>query len=242
MHSLFSTKDRTRLTTKRYNESIYRFLNSSAWSSMRLVREFWDGWFSNYDEDRRIALARRFQSFDDHAHLSAFLELFTFAVLKRAGMKVEIEPPIGSFALEFLGHQSDGRELFVECTATGQRTEVVGADAREGELLDAIDGVSTGSFMLTVTFRRRGVQMPPVKMLTGWLESWINGLGDAGGDEVWEHNDWVVHFAAVSGDDEADGGIAMVGPTLTDATVPIARLRSAIDRKASKMENWLNPF
>jgi hypothetical protein len=244
MSSLFGSRDRTRRTGKKYNESVYGFLNASAWASFQRIREFWDGWFAQYDGERKTALARRFQSLDDHAHLSAFLELFTFAVLKRSGMAIEVEPQIGELALEFLAETNSGQRLFVECTATGQRADEAGPDAREGELLEAIDRIPTGRFILVVTVRKRGPQMPSIRLLTSWLQTWLESLEGEGGEETWEESDWAIHFSAVSADDsESSGrGIGILGPTVTDATDQTARLRRAIDRKASRYGDLQEPL
>jgi hypothetical protein len=203
---------------------------------MQLIRDFWDDWFRQYDGERKTALARRFQSLDDHTHLSAFLELFTFAVLKRSGMSVEIEPPVGDLSLEFLATGETGERLFVECTATGQRAEEVNADAREGEILEAIERVPTGSFILAVNVRRRGEQSPSTSSVTKSLAAWLEGLNVAGGETTWEDRGWVIHFAAISGENSEDSGkgIGILGPTISDPKEETARLRRAIDRKASK--------
>ncbi|MCH7577799.1 MAG: hypothetical protein IH822_08385, partial [Chloroflexi bacterium] len=120
MMRLFSSYERTRTSSRRYNEPIYSFLDASAWPSIARIREFWEGWFSQYDEDKKPALAGRFQSADNHNLLSAFLELFTFAVLKRTGYSSQIDVPVGTRTLDFLASSSDGPTFYAECTATGR--------------------------------------------------------------------------------------------------------------------------
>jgi hypothetical protein len=211
---------------------------------MQLIRDFWDDWLRQYEGQRKTAFARRFQSFDDHTHLSAFLELFTFAVLKRSGMSVEIEPAVGDLSLEFLATGKAGQRLFVECTATGQRAEEVNADAREGQVLEAIERVPTGRFILAVNVKRRGEQSPSTSLVTKSLEAWLEGLDAAGGEKTWEDCGWVIHFAAISGENAEDAGkgIGILGPTISDANEETARLRRAIDRKASKYGTLVEAF
>src|SRR3972149_11591736 len=154
---LFSSGERTPTTTRRYNDPISSFLATSAWPSVERIREFWEGWFSQYDDAKKPGLAPRFQSYDNPPHLSAFLELFTFAVLKRSGYEVEIEPPAGSKAREFLASMSErDLKVYAKCTATGQRADEASADAREADVLDAIDKEPTGHFLLQVEFDERG--------------------------------------------------------------------------------------
>lgn len=175
--SLFSTAKRERSDGSRYNEPAYSFLNTSAWPSVGRVREFWEDWFAPYDDDKKIGLAARFQSYDDHPHLSALLELFTFAILRRSGYEIDIEPPVGSKVLEFFASRGkhDPR-FFVECTATGQRVAEASTDALEADALEAIDKVPAGPFLLRVEFLQHGPQAPPAKRLTSGLTSWLATL------------------------------------------------------------------
>ncbi len=130
MTSLFSAGKRTRTSGSRYNESFYSFLNTSGWPSVKRVRDFWEGWFTQYPEDKKAAVAARFRSLDDHPHISAFLELFTFAVLRRSGYELEVEPPVGDLALEFLTKgEPKSSSFYVECTATGRHRSQVGKEA-----------------------------------------------------------------------------------------------------------------
>lgn len=225
---------------KAYREPIFRFLDTSAWPSVERVRDFWEDWFAKYDGAKQKGLAARFQSFDDHAHLSAFLELFTFAILSRGGYRPGVEPPAGRFALEFLAKTLDSQDFYVECTATGQRAEEVGADAREAEILDAIEKVPTGRLLFGVKFDKQGKEMPSLRDLRNWLQEWLQSLEDeedleSVGHAEWSDRGWVIAFTALAPVDEAqdEGGIGFIGPAVSDSDEHL-RLRRAIDRKASK--------
>lgn len=256
MMRLFSSGERTPTATRRYNEPMYSFLDTSAWPSVDRVREFWEGWFSQYDSAKRPDLAARFQSYDNHQHLSAFLELITFAILGRAGFEIEIEPSVGKVALEFLASMNE-RELkfYCECTATGQRAEESGADAREADVLEAIDKVPTGHFLLQVDFEKRGSQAPSIRRLRRGLTSWLASLDHVAAiDEfrdtnrlnewTWAEGDWRVKFGALPaeadpGDDE--GALGMIGPRVLDMKEHL-QLRKVIDRKASKYGSLAAPL
>ncbi len=256
MMRLFSSGERTPTITRRYNEPRYSFLDASAWPSVVRVREFWEGWFSQYDDTKKPGLAARFQSYDNHPHLSAFLELFTFAVLKRSGYEIEIEPPAGSRALEFLASMTE-RDLkfYSECTATGQRAAEAGANAREADVLEAIDNVPTGHFLLQVEFEKRGSQAPSIRRLHAELTSWLASLDHVAAiDEfretnqlhewTWSKGDWRIKFAALPaeaelGDDQ--GALGIIGPRAFDVNEHL-RLRAAIDRKASKYGSLAAPL
>ncbi len=210
---------------------------------MERVRQFWESWLLQYDQDKKPSLAARFQSYDNHPHLSAFLELFTFAALRRAGYQVEIEPSVGQWALEFLARMDEpDLKFYCECTATGQRAEEAGADAIESDILDAIDNVPTRRFLLGVRFLKRGRQSPSITRLRQGLTEWLSSLedrssiSDSNPEWVWEDRGWSVRFWVFPpepDDTEAEGGLGMIGPEVFDAKEHL-RLRRAIDRKASK--------
>lgn len=256
MTQLFDTHERARTDGRRYNEPIYSFLNTSAWPSVERVREFWEGWFSRYHDARKPDLAARFRSYDNHPHLSAMLELFTFAALKRSGYELEIGPPAGSRALDFQASVS-GRDFkfYAECTATGQRAEEAGVNALEADILHAIDKVPTGHFLLQVEFDGRGSQAPSVTRLRTELTSWLASLDHVTAiDEfretnrlpgwTWEGGGWRIKFAALPA--EADSGhdagaIGIIGPRVLDMDQHL-RLRRALDSKASRYGSLAAPL
>lgn len=255
MTNLFSVVERTRVSGRRYNESSYSFLNTSAWPSVRRVREFWEGWFTEYPEDKRMALAARFRSLDDHAQLSAFLELFTFAVLRRSGYELQVEPPAGDLALEFLTKGEAGHPSFyVECTATGRHKSQVGEDALEADLLEAINKAPTGRFLLEVEVEARGAGAPAAKPLRAELARWLASLDvDQVADTfnaaqrlpewTWQRDGWRVTFRAIPTIGSEDDGRDAVGMILS-TFVPDQhkRLRAAMDAKASKYGSLEKPL
>jgi hypothetical protein len=254
---LFSTGERTRTGGSRYNESSYSFLDTSGWPSVERVRDFWEGWFCWYADDRKAALAGRFQAHDDHTHLSAFLELFTFAALKQVGFEVEVEVPVGSLAVDFRATKPTGPTFYAECTATGRRAAQASGDRREADVLQLIDEMPTGRFLLQVEFQGRGCDSPAVRRLRPALLEWLSSLQfDAMADQfkrtheipqwTWRDRGWTVEFGALpaelppaSTDDERAVGI--VGPRVLTNDQHI-RLREAIDWKASKYGRIGNPL
>lgn len=252
---LFSEGERESGATRRYNEPMYSFLDKSSWPSVALIREFWEKWFSQYDEANKPALAPRFQSFDKHQHLSAFLELFSFAVLRHSGYELEIEPAVGSNALEFLASMNEPSvQFYVECTATGQRSADVGADARELDVLEAVDKVPSGQFLLQVEFRKRGPRAPSTKRLRKELATWLASLDQATALEgfqrdsltewTWTDDEWVIKFAALPAEVDAEdeeGALGIVGPKVFDVDEHL-RLRTALDHKASKYGDLAAPL
>ena len=252
MTQLFSSGPRARASGGRYNEPNYSFLDSSAWPSVDRVREFWEGWFAQYPDDKKAGLAARFRSFDDHPHLSAFLELFTFAVLKRGGYDLEVEPPAGTRALEFLASKATGDlAYYVECTTTGQRASEASADSREDDVNEAINNVPTGRYVLGVSYPQRGAAAPPLKRIQQDVARRMSSLAQGLPREcewTWEDAGWSIRFWAVPYDtdaaddpDDVEGGLGFIGPKVF-GRVEHLRLRAAIDRKASKYGNLDRPL
>jgi hypothetical protein len=252
MTHLFSSGPRTRTFGGRYNEPIYSFLDSSAKPSVDHIREFWEGWFAQYPENKKAGLAARFRSYDNHPHLSAFLELFTFAVLKRAGYDLEVEPPAGTRALEFLASKVAGDlSYYVECTTTGQERSDASADSREGDVNEAINNVPTGRYMLGVSYAQRGAGAPPLKRIQREVGEWLSSLVEGPPTESewkWDDSGWSIRCWAApyqtddtDGADDDEGGLGFIGPKVFDV-VEHLRLRAAIDRKASKYGSLGKPL
>jgi hypothetical protein len=249
MTTLFTQGERTRKTSRRYNESHYSFLESSGWKSVSLVRDFWESWFALYNEDKKYAMARRFQSADNHTHLSAFVELLTFAVLKHGNYQISFEPPIGELALDFHASGKDLPSLYAECTATGRPLAQVSTDAREAEIVEAIDKVPTGQFLLLVQFEERGAENLPLRPLRNRLTAWLESL--AGQDSPseaqqfdWKDRGWTIRIKALPTEIEVEddgGALGILGPHAFDNDQPL-RLRSALDGKATKYGDLGQPL
>ncbi|MDO8472301.1 MAG: hypothetical protein Q7T05_00620 [Dehalococcoidia bacterium] len=137
-------------------------------------------------------------------------------------------------------------KFYAECTATGRREAEAGADARAADLLEAIDKVPTGRFLLQVELQKRGSQAPSIRLLREGLTSWLASLDHlAAIDEfreanrvsewTWTERDWRIKFAALPAEaqpEEDEGALGIIGPHDLDMTQHL-RLRRALDIKAS---------
>ncbi|HLF77475.1 MAG TPA: hypothetical protein VJB57_08280 [Dehalococcoidia bacterium] len=239
MDSLFSSDRKLPYRPRDFSEPVYAFLDGSVWPSFSRLREFWDGWFVEYPPENRKPLAARFQSPSEHRHLSAALELLTFAVLKQGGYGVQVEPPVGDYLLEFLA-TGRNHDFFVECTVTGQSQIDASADALEAQFLDVLNKTPVLHHLLSLSFEARGSSAPPGKKLRAELAKWAELLdsGLALASETpfhWNHEGWRVAFHALPLKDgeEADG--TAIGMTINTFDVKESlRLRGALDGKASK--------
>jgi len=146
-------------------------------------------------------------------------------------------------------------KFYTECIATGQRAAEAGADAREADVLEAIDKVPAGHFLLQVEFEKRGSQAPAIRRLRAELTSWLASLDHEAAigefretnrvnEWTWAEGDWRIKFAALPAEAElgdVEGALGMVGPRALDLKEHL-RLRAAIDRKASKYGSLAAPL
>ncbi len=233
---LFDSYERTRIASRRHGEGTYGFLNSSAWPSMERLRDYWEEWFAQYEGDKKD-LAARFGSPIEHAYLSAFVELFTFAILKRSAYDVAVAPAAKNYALDFLASRDNGVSFYVECTATGQSAADAAADVRKAKVFDAIQEIPTWTFVLGVNVESSGASDVPLRALRPAFSRWIASLPqgpnvDQENRWEWESDGWRIAFWATPIDGE--GGLGMIGPDIFDAHEQAIRLRRAINEKASK--------
>ncbi len=203
---------------------------------MGRLRDYWTEWFEQYDGNKKDLVAR-FRSPIPHAHLSAFLELFTFAVPKRSAYGVAVAPAAKNHALDFLASRDTGVSFYVECTATGQSDADAAADVRKAKVFDAIQEIPTGPFVLGVNVESSGASDVPLRALRPAFSRWIGSLPqDPNVDQEnrweWDSDGWRIAFWATPIDGE--GGLGMIGPDIFDGHEQAIRLRRAIDEKAAK--------
>src|SRR5581483_9134664 len=144
--------------------------------------------------------AARIQSRTNHPHTSAFWELWTFAILAQAGFAIEVEPPAGRYALDYLTHL-DAVSFYVECTAIGQDAALAGSARLQDDLLEAINNTPTGGFLLSLEVISRGRGAPSVKRLRRNLGNWLQTLNastlTAAAQLDWSDDGWNIVFTAI---------------------------------------------
>lgn len=94
--NLFDTGDRSDTQYMKQSQSIYSFLNQSAWPEKEQTRILLEQWFheypSNQPEDVRD-LHSRFRSEDDLQHCAAFFELYCSALCRCHGFGLKTHQP-----------------------------------------------------------------------------------------------------------------------------------------------------
>jgi hypothetical protein len=247
--SLFSDLEipRTRTRSRLYNEPKYTFLDTSGLGWVIRLRDFWEAWFKRYPQEHRAKLAGSFKSPNDHVHVSALTELFSFAALSQAGLDVEVQHPQGRFNLDLA---SASPPLFVECTVTGQSSVISSQDRMEEDIIALLDQLRIGSrFLLQVACEEHGSVAPSARKLRATVADWLTTLdpdliqarmanGSPWPSFAWEDRGWRIRIGAIpvsapDSDDDDDGAIGMIGVKYLQGSQS-GRIRSAVDEKATK--------
>jgi hypothetical protein len=75
------------------SESMYDFLNRSAWAKSEQIRNLLEQWYSEYPSKQQNDVCQRFRNSDDLQHCGAFFELYCSALLHKQGYTIEAHPP-----------------------------------------------------------------------------------------------------------------------------------------------------
>lgn len=124
-------------------EGQFSYLNRSNRIEAERVRLLVEDFISRYPSQGRPSLVQRLRSRVDHAHFSAFYELFLHEILIRTGNEIlEIEPNIENSTRrpDFIVRAPDKTIFLMEAvTSMGQSSNEAAAERRLNEAVNAID-------------------------------------------------------------------------------------------------------
>ena len=212
MTALFDDIPRTSLGPARHNERNFEYLNLSARSEARQVRNLLEDWFSRYPLAHQNALASRIRSRSDSAFDSAAFELALHELLLVIGCSViEIEPVLANGrAPDFLVEDREGNRIYIEAVSEADMSDIErAAEARINEAVQAIDEAKSPSFHLNLTVEGSPSSSVPQREMRASLQFWIDNLATS-------VEPWVYEFG---------------GATFT-VTVMMPRRNSATDSRA----------
>jgi len=157
-------------------DSVYGHLNSSGEAEMSKVRKLLNEWFANYPEAEQARLAGSLRSKRDQHFLAAFWELYLHQSLYVADFSVECHPNIpGASTTPDFRVSRDGEAFYLEARAVSPSAEDSGAKRRAGALYDALDGVDTSNFLLSVTLIKQSSSAAPGKRFRNRINAWLAG-------------------------------------------------------------------
>ena len=198
---------RTARTGGRYSTSSFDFINESPWESAANARRTLEGWFDRIPADKQKHLRGHFRG-DDRAHSGALLELLSHQILLKLCRRVIVAPETSEGAPDFSALYGN-TPMIVECTVAQESDKKFGALRRERTVLDVIDSVDVGPYVLMVEPQQVGSNQPPRKRLTRHLEMELQNLVATvapgsyvagqmlGHSIIWEWQDWKLCFRVI---------------------------------------------
>lgn len=104
-----------------HSESLYVYINRIQSEKSDIVKGKLEEWFAEYPDNEKTDLWRRFRSNANDQHISAFFELYCFALLKEQGYEVEIHKQADltqSTTPDFCAKKNGEIEFFLEATVS----------------------------------------------------------------------------------------------------------------------------
>ncbi len=178
--TLFDEFERTNTCDKPSAQEMVDFINESAWPSSERVRTVFERWFSNYPDERKKNLRRRFRE-GAHQHDSAAFELMLHEVLRRLDLAPVVEPELGAGRgrPDFAITDQLGRASYIEATVaeyTGLRL----GDPLQNEVFDAINEIrSPDGIALRADPRGALEQAPSRTRIQDTVREWLEGIDPA---------------------------------------------------------------
>ena len=153
MTKLFDDLFRTHDLPAGYNESGFDYLNRSAKSPIRKIRDLLEDWFSRYPSTDQFELRQRFRSRDEYNHSSAFFELWLHELLVRLGCTAKVHPPIPGTNRrpDFLVKSLQKYDFYLEAIhVTGASGDDSRAQARLNVLYDSLNYLNSPNFFINL--------------------------------------------------------------------------------------------
>jgi hypothetical protein len=178
--ALFDEFERTNTCDKPSAQEMVDFINESAWPVSERVRTVFEQWFSNYPDDRKKNLRRRFREGAHHYDSAAF-ELMLHELLRRLGFAVVVEPELreGHGRPDFAITDQRGRASYIEATV-GEYTGLRLGDPLQNDVFDAINEIrSPDGIALRADPRGALEQAPSHTRIQETVREWLEGIDPA---------------------------------------------------------------
>lgn len=178
MGKIFEEKSRIDVSRAQHAESIFSFLDRSAWQSSNQVRDMLEDWFSRYPACEQNGLRGRIRS-SDSEYKPAVFELLLHEVLIRLGCTVEVHPilPSSSKRPDFLVHDRNGSQFYLEAAlVTDSTPKTVGDQARMDRVQDIIESIDSPNFWISVEAADLPSSDIPKAPLIHKLKTWLATL------------------------------------------------------------------
>jgi hypothetical protein len=245
---LFDDCQRTDASPARDIEPSFNFLNRSAGAFWDNVRSELERWYAEYP-DASCDLRSRFQDSDEHQHLAAWWELYTYTVFRRLGYEVEVHPPMSASTKnpDFLISR-ESTSFYVECVTMFDDASIDNPAGRAW-ICECTNRAKNPDFMVNLDIGQVGTGQLRVSEVTQPLEEWLATLdadatradaetGLDGPRFELTVRDWKLHFEAWPVPPERRGKhrrMIAIYPTPGAVMIKdVAEVRKRLDKKGAK--------
>lgn len=175
---LFDDFKRSEKGIKRFSQSLFDYLNSSANEKVCELRKEIESWFERYPEENKNDLRSRFRSNDDVEHIAAFFELFNHELLLRLGFKVNVNPKMSkkSGHPDFLALCDKAQSFYVEATVVSRDKKDLALKKIADKICDELNKTKLENFYLGISILKKSNKQPCVAKWRREIEKWINEL------------------------------------------------------------------
>ena len=178
MNTVFETKP-VRRGPAVGKEKIHEFLEREGRPEAAPIRDWIEHWYDQLPSDKQRDIRGRMRSGDDLQFTSAYFELQMFAMLKRMGCDITVEPRLadGRYNPDFLARRED-EAFYVEATVCGQGAGGLRITTNEDDAVEKIraafkdeeveihsDLWLQAEGVLNQTLSRKGVSRPFIDLM-----------------------------------------------------------------------------
>jgi len=255
---LFSDIVRTKFDTAKYSEPYFSYLDQSARLEANKVRELLEIWFQGYPDDGKLEFKSRFCSPKNLSFLSAFFELYLYALLTKLGYRVKDHPLIKGTDKrpDFLAEREEEPSFYLEAVLASELSSRGRAEeSRMNQVYDVINTLSSPEFFVAARIRGTPSTPPPARKIKSSLEQWLSSLSwQSVVDEranhcptiEFSHEGWNLLFTAIPKSPEIKDKhrrTPMIGSTASAFwSVSEKAVRDAVFKKATRYERLDKPY
>lgn len=249
--SLFDPRPRFDKEPRGPEESIFGFMNRSAWSWVDTARNTLESWFQNFPRKKRADIRGRFRG-EDIQHSGALLEMVTHEMLRTITDDVRAEPDVAGGRPDFSATYQDST-FIVECTVVQPRKRVVSVTRMEDSIRKAINSIDGGCFILIWNKISAGNVQPRTSRLIQSVTNWIQFLNweQAYEDHIqyethsrmeWDDRGWKSEFTAIPIKEKNKGNTVGVELGAFKRVQDDVKLKTVLETKAKKYKSIQHPY
>jgi hypothetical protein len=176
---LFDEIERAEPRSKRENEPLFGYYNSSARPCVAALRDQLESWFHRYPEMAKTDLRARFRSRITAQHQGAFFGLYLHELLCLMGFELSIHPDLESTVPthpDFILSR-DGQQLFyLEATLALSSQDEAAKESMIAQVYDTLNKMHSPNFFVAIQVQGTPKTPPPGKRLRHQLEQWLATL------------------------------------------------------------------